>query len=71
MSLQKNILIKKIEYKKLYKKNLNDIGLSDVKVKVEPLADDVPGRIVEGFFGTEDGQKTIGLSMALYRPSDE
>ena len=59
---------KKDRIQETLQKELNDIGLSDVKVKVEPLADDVPGRIVEGFFGTVDGQKTIGLSMALYSP---
>ena len=43
------------------------MGLSDVKVKIEPLAEDIPGKIVEGFFGTVD-ESAIALSMALYSP---
>ena len=59
---------KKDRIQETLQKELNDMGLGDVKVKIEPLAEDIPGKIVEGFFGTVDGQKTIALSMALYSP---
>jgi hypothetical protein len=59
---------KKTRMEETLQKELNSLGLSDVKVKVKDVADEKPGEVVEGFFGTENGQKVIALSMALYDP---
>ena len=50
-------------------KELNNLGLKDVKVRIDPVVAEQEGKVVEGFFATEDGQKVIALSMALYDPN--
>ena len=47
-------------------KELNEIGLSDVKLKVAPMAFESDTQVTEGLFTSEGGQRTIALSMALY-----
>ena len=40
-----------------------------LKSEIDPVVAEQEGKVVEGFFGTEDGQKVIALSMALYDPN--
>ena len=64
---------KKDRVQESLQKELNNIGLKDVQVRVEPkdLDPNDPNRVVEGFFDVDSksGQKFIALSMSLYDPS--